>query len=129
MNLIDNIEDYLQELEDYEDYLQELADEEDEEEEALQLELDNEAEQEELLNMLFDEQEMEDQLEALQKAYNEIFSQELPDFSPEDIPTLELMDEDFIPDLEFIMPVIEEDPDNPERLNFYMNPEDRFKMS
>ena len=131
MSLFDELEEYMQEIQDYEDYLEELAEQEAEEEEAAGeeelIELQDQAEQEELLDLLLNEQAIQDQLDELNKAYAEVMDQIGTQFAPEDIPLYEMMDEDF--SLDFILPEITEDPDNPNQLNFYMNPEDKFKMS
>lgn len=128
MSFIDDIDEYLQDLQDYEDYLEDLIEEEEDEEEDELIELQNQADQEEFLNELLDEQELQNQIDELNEAYKEILEQMNLHYSPEDIPLYEIMDDEDFSTLDLVLPTIEEDPDNPDQLNFYMNPEARFKM-
>lgn len=130
MSFINDIDEYLQDLQDYEDYLEDLIEEEDEEEDEEDelIELQNQADQEEFLNELLDEQELQDQLDELNEAYKEILEQMNLHYSPEDIPLYEMVDDEDFSFFDFVLPTIEEDLNDSDQLNFYMNPESRFKM-
>ena len=135
--ILDDLEEYFQSLEDLEDYLDELEEleameETAAEEEALLLQIQDEEDRQNLIDALLDEEELQEQLDVIEKAYEEALREIGEQYSMEDLPVIEAFaeeDEDFLSPFELIMPTLQDDPDDPELLNIFMNPEDKFKMS